>query len=246
MASALVELKNIDLTLGQGASRVHVLKNLSLSIAKGETVGIIGPSGSGKSTLLMVLAGLEKVDQGEVLINHERLDTMKEDTAAVFRGKNIGIVFQSFHLIPNMTALENTAVPLELAGRKDAFDVARQELKAVGLEHRLHHYPGTLSGGEQQRVAIARALAPNPHILVADEPTGNLDAATGAAVAELIFQRAHERGLTTILVTHDLNLAAQCDRQIHVRNGEVQENAFSDQSVLKSDNQNKTVTHHKN
>lgn len=219
MASPLVELKNIDLTLGEGASRVHVLKQLSLQIASGETVGIVGPSGSGKSTLLMVLAGLEKVDGGEITIAGERIDKMGEDEAALFRGKNIGIVFQSFQLIPNMTALENAAVPLELAGRRDAFAVAKKELEAVGLGHRLNHYPGTLSGGEQQRVAIARALSPNPHILVADEPTGNLDTDTGKAIADLIFQRANDYGLTTILVTHDLSLAARCKRQIHVRNG---------------------------
>lgn len=219
MASPLVELKNIDLTLGEGASRVHVLKQLSLQIASGETVGIVGPSGSGKSTLLMVLAGLEKVDGGEITIAGERIDKMGEDEAALFRGKNIGIVFQSFQLIPNMTALENAAVPLELAGRRDAFAVAKKELEAVGLGHRLNHYPGTLSGGEQQRVAIARALSPNPHILVADEPTGNLDTDTGKAIADLIFQRANDHGLTTILVTHDLSLAARCKRQIHVRNG---------------------------
>lgn len=219
MASPLVELKNIDLTLGEGASRVHVLKQLSLQIASGETVGIVGPSGSGKSTLLMVLAGLEKVDGGEITIAGERIDKMGEDEAALFRGKNIGIVFQSFQLIPNMTALENAAVPLELAGRRDAFAVAKKELEAVGLGHRLNHYPGTLSGGEQQRVAIARALSPNPHILVADEPTGNLDTDTGKAIADLIFQRANDHGLTMILVTHDLSLAARCKRQIHVRNG---------------------------
>lgn len=219
MASPLVKLKNIDLTLGEGASRVHVLKQLSLQIASGETVGIVGPSGSGKSTLLMVLAGLEKVDGGEITIAGERIDKMGEDEAALFRGKNIGIVFQSFQLIPNMTALENAAVPLELAGRRDAFAVAKKELEAVGLGHRLNHYPGTLSGGEQQRVAIARALSPNPHILVADEPTGNLDTDTGKAIADLIFQRANDHGLTTILVTHDLSLAARCKRQIHVRNG---------------------------
>jgi len=227
MASPLVELKNIDLTLGDGAARVHVLKNLSLHISQGETVGIVGPSGSGKSTLLMVLAGLEKVDKGMITIAKQRIDQMSEDEVATFRGKHIGIVFQSFQLIPNMTALENAAVPLELAGRKDAFSVAQKdafsvaqkELEAVGLGHRLHHYPSMLSGGEQQRVAIARALAPNPDILVADEPTGNLDTKTGQIIADLLFSRAQEHGLTTILVTHDLALAARCRRQIHMQNG---------------------------
>lgn len=219
MASPLVELKNIDLTLGDGAARVHVLKNLSLHISQGETVGIVGPSGSGKSTLLMVLAGLEKVDKGMITIAEQRIDQMSENEVATFRGKHIGIVFQSFQLIPNMTALENAAVPLELAGRKDAFSVAQKELEAVGLGHRLHHYPSMLSGGEQQRVAIARALAPNPDILVADEPTGNLDTETGKMIADLLFSRAQEHGLTTILVTHDLTLAARCRRQIHMQNG---------------------------
>ncbi len=219
MASPLVELKNIDLTLGDGAARVHVLKNLSLHISQGETVGIVGPSGSGKSTLLMVLAGLEKVDKGMITIAKQRIDQMSEDEVATFRGKHIGIVFQSFQLIPNMTALENAAVPLELAGRKDAFSVAQTELEAVGLGHRLHHYPSMLSGGEQQRVAIARALAPDPDILVADEPTGNLDTKTGQMIADLLFSRAQKHGLTTILVTHDLALAARCGRQIHMQNG---------------------------
>lgn len=219
MASPLVELKNIDLTLGDGAARVHVLKNLSLHISQGETVGIVGPSGSGKSTLLMVLAGLEKVDKGMITIAKQRIDQMSEDEVATFRGKHIGIVFQSFQLIPNMTALENAAVPLELAGRNDAFSVAQTELEAVGLGHRLHHYPSMLSGGEQQRVAIARALAPDPDILVADEPTGNLDTKTGQMIADLLFSRAQKHGLTTILVTHDLALAARCRRQIHMQNG---------------------------
>lgn len=221
MTSPLVRLKNIDLTLGHDASRVHVLKNLSLTIQKGETIGIVGPSGAGKSTLLMVLAGLETIGKGEIYIDDQRIDTMSEDEAALFRGRNIGIVFQSFHLIPNMTALENTAIPLELAGIKNAFELAKQELIAVGLEQRINHYPGTLSGGEQQRVAIARALVPNPQILVADEPTGNLDTITGKAIADLIFARANARGLTTILVTHDPQMAARCDRQILVENGRI-------------------------
>lgn len=222
MASSLVKLKNIDLTLGEGSSRVHVLKELSLTVNQGETVGIVGPSGSGKSTLLMVLAGLEKIDSGEITIAGTRIDKMNEDEAAIFRGQNIGIVFQSFQLIPNMTAWENAAVPLELAGNREAFDIAKKELEGVGLGGRLHHYPATLSGGEQQRVAIARALAPNPRILVADEPTGNLDADTGKTIADLIFKRAKEHGLTTVLVTHDLGLAARCQRQIHVKNGRIE------------------------
>lgn len=225
MARSLVELKNIDLTLGDGTSRVHILKNLSLAIRQGETVGIVGPSGSGKSTLLMVLAGLEKIDSGEITIAGTRIDTMSEDEAAIFRGKNIGIVFQSFQLIPNMTAWENAAVPLELAGNRKAFDIAKKELEAVGLEGRLNHYPASLSGGEQQRVAIARALSPNPRILVADEPTGNLDADTGKLIADLIFERAREHKLTTVLVTHDLGLAASCRRQVHVRNGLIEKDS---------------------
>lgn len=225
MARALVELKNIDLTLGDGTSRVHILKNLSLVIAQGETVGIVGPSGSGKSTLLMVLAGLEKIDNGEITIAGTRIDKMNEDEAAIFRGQNIGIVFQSFQLIPNMTAWENAAIPLELAGNTKAFDIAKKELEAVGLGERLNHYPASLSGGEQQRVAIARALSPNPRILVADEPTGNLDADTGKIIADLIFKRAREHGLTTVLVTHDLGLAACCGRQVYVRNGLIEKDS---------------------
>lgn len=214
-----IVLDNIELTLGHGVSSVHVLKGISLVLPKAHSFGIVGPSGSGKSTLLMVLAGLEKVDSGSVTIHGERLDLMNEDQAAAFRGQHIGIVFQSFHLIPNMTALENVAVPLELAGRKDAFVVAEKELRAVGLGERLNHYPSQLSGGEQQRVAIARALAPSPKILIADEPTGNLDTATGQQIADLLFAKQRETGLTMVLVTHDPSLAARCDLEIPVRSG---------------------------
>nr|WP_255607360.1 ABC transporter ATP-binding protein [Phyllobacterium sp. 2063] len=207
------------MTLGSGASSVHVLKGISLTINYGQSVGIVGPSGSGKSTLLMVLAGLERVDAGSVRIAGERLEIMNEDEAASFRGRNIGIVFQSFHLIPNMTALENVAVPLELAGNPEAFAIAARVLAAVGLADRVTHYPGELSGGEQQRVAIARALAPSPKILIADEPTGNLDTATGKQIADLLFEKQKELGLTLVLVTHDATLAARCDREIRVRSG---------------------------
>jgi len=219
----IIELENVHLTLGHAASSVHVLKGVSLSIAQGKSVGIVGPSGSGKSTLLMVLAGLEHIDQGTVKIAGETISQMTEDQAAAFRGANIGIVFQSFHLIPNMTALENVAVPLELAGRKDAFEVAERELRAVGLGERLTHYPSELSGGEQQRVAIARALAPSPKILIADEPTGNLDTATGRQIADLLFSKQRENGLTMVLVTHDPSLAARCDQEIPVRSGRIEE-----------------------
>ena len=222
MAKTIIELKNADLTLGDAAASVHVLKGMSLSILEGESVGILGPSGSGKSTLLMVLAGLEKLDSGEIIIRDTPLHALSEDKVADFRGRNIGIVFQSFHLIANMTALENVAVPLELANVKDAFDIARSELQSVGLVERLSHYPGQLSGGEQQRVAIARALAPSPKLLIADEPTGNLDTDTGRQIADLLFAKRAERGTTLLLVTHDAALAARCSRQIHVRSGEIE------------------------
>jgi putative ABC transport system ATP-binding protein len=222
LAKTIIELKNADLTLGDAAASVHVLKGMSLTILEGESVGILGPSGSGKSTLLMVLAGLEKLDSGEIIIRDTPLHTLSEDKVADFRGRNIGIVFQSFHLIANMTALENVAVPLELANVKDAFDIARCELQSVGLGERLSHYPGQLSGGEQQRVAIARALAPSPKLLIADEPTGNLDTETGRQIADLLFAKRAERGTTLLLVTHDAALAARCSRQIHVRSGEIE------------------------
>lgn len=222
MAEPVIELKDVSLTLGEGASRVHVLKNVGLDVESGEVVGIVGPSGSGKSTLLMVLAGLEKVDSGIVRIAGEELNSKSEDATASFRGRNIGIVFQSFHLIPNMTALENVAVPLELAGHADPFGVAARELAAVGLSDRITHYPGELSGGEQQRVAIARALAPGTRILIADEPTGNLDQATGRQVADLLFAKAAERAMTLVLVTHDPALAARCSRQVAMRSGRIE------------------------
>ena len=225
MAEAVIDLKDVSLTLGEGASRVHVLKGVDLAVESGEIVGIVGPSGSGKSTLLMVLAGLEKVDSGVVRIAGEVLNDKSEDQVASFRGRNIGIVFQSFHLIPNMTALENVAVPLELAGHADPFGVAARELAAVGLSDRITHYPGELSGGEQQRVAIARALAPGSRILIADEPTGNLDQATGRQVADLLFSKAAERAMTLVLVTHDAALAARCSRQVAMRSGRIEDTA---------------------
>ena len=222
MPQTLIELKNADLTLGSEASSVHVLKSMNLELNEGGSAGIVGPSGSGKSTLLMVLAGLERLDSGEVHIAGSAIHEMSEDEAAAFRGRNIGIVFQSFHLIPNMTALENVAVPLELAGEKNAFEKAKEELVAVGLGERLTHYPSELSGGEQQRVAIARALAPSPKLLIADEPTGNLDGDTGQQIADLLFQKQKERDMTLVLVTHDPSLADRCERKIAVRSGEIE------------------------
>jgi putative ABC transport system ATP-binding protein len=222
VSEPVIDLKNVNLKLGEGASAVHVLKDVDLTINAGEAIGIIGPSGSGKTTLLMVLAGLEHADSGTVDVAGAKISGMSEDAVAQFRGKNIGFVFQSFHLIANMTALENVAVPLELAGVADAFDIARKELEAVGLGHRLTHYPGQLSGGEQQRVAVARALAPNPKILIADEPTGNLDSETGKQISELIFKKQKERGMTFVLVTHDAALAESCDRKVRVNSGTVQ------------------------
>ncbi|MEX6507350.1 ABC transporter ATP-binding protein [Jiella sp. M17.18] len=221
MAEAAIRLKNVHLTLGSGRSSVHVLKGIDLSVDRGESVGIVGPSGSGKSTLLMVLAGLERADSGEVEIAGRSLVGLSEDALAAFRGQNVGIVFQSFHLIPNMTALENVAVPLELAGAPDAFERAERELANVGLADRTGHYPGALSGGEQQRVAMARALAPEPAILIADEPTGNLDQETGRQVADLLFAERERRGMTMVLVTHDPALAHRCSREIAVRSGTI-------------------------
>ncbi len=216
-----IALHGLNLSLGRGAARVHILKDIDLHIGQGETVGLIGPSGSGKSTLLMVMAGLERADAGSVRVAGADLRALGEDALARFRGRNIGIVFQSFHLIPTMTAIENVAVPLELAGEHRAFDLAASELTAVGLGDRLHHYPAQLSGGEQQRVALARALAPDPSILIADEPTGNLDEATGRQIIDLLFAGHSKRGKTLVLVTHDPALAARCGRVVRLRSGRI-------------------------
>lgn len=221
MTQPVIELKAVSLKLGTGPAAVQVLDDVSLAVDNGHSTAIVGPSGSGKSTLLMVIAGLERVDSGTVQIAGERIDRMTEDEVAAFRGRTIGIVFQSFHLIPNMTALENVAVPLELGGHPSPFRVAEEELAAVGLRNRRSHYPGELSGGEQQRVAIARALAPQPTILIADEPTGNLDQNAGNQIADLLFSRAEERGTTLVLVTHDAKLAARCQRRITMRSGRI-------------------------
>jgi putative ABC transport system ATP-binding protein len=217
----VITISNVNLTLGSGAARVHILKDISLRIARAEAIGLIGPSGSGKSTLLMVMAGLERPDSGEVVVDGTSFNALDEDGLARFRGRHVGIVFQSFHLIPTMTALENVAVPLELAGATNASARAASELDAVGLGARLHHYPTQLSGGEQQRVALARAFAPDPAILVADEPTGNLDEVTGQQIVDLLFAKHAERGMTLVLVTHDTALAQRCDRVVKLRSGRI-------------------------
>src|SRR5689334_7369589 len=221
-AGHAVALSGVNLSLGRGAARVHILRDIDLNIGRGQALGLLGPSGSGKSTLLMVMTGLERADSGSIVVAGEDLGKLDEDTLARFRGKNIGIVFQAFHLIPTMTALENVAVPLELAGVDDAFARAERELIAVGLGGRLSHYPAQLSGGEQQRVALARAVAPNPAILVADEPTGNLDETTGGEIVELLFHGSRQHGTTLVLVTHDTALAERCDRILHIHSGRLE------------------------
>ena len=217
----LVVLEDVSLTLGSAAGPVNILRGVSLEIAAGETVSLVGPSGSGKSTLMMVVGGLERSSAGRVHVDGHDLGALNEDALARLRRDCIGIVFQAFHLIPTMTALENVAVPLELAGKQDAAARAAQELASVGLGDRLHHYPTQLSGGEQQRVALARALAPDPAILVADEPTGNLDEATGKQIVDLLFTKHSERGMTLVLVTHDTSLAQRCDRVVRLRSGRI-------------------------
>jgi putative ABC transport system ATP-binding protein len=221
----LILLEDVRLTLTSAAGPVNVLRGISATIESGTTIGLVGPSGSGKSTLMMVLGGLERVTSGKVAVAGTDLGTLSEDALARFRRDRIGIVFQSFHLVPTMTALENVAVPLELAGRSDAFAAAAAGLEAAGLKERLQHYPSQLSGGEQQRVAIARAFAPEPSLLLADEPTGNLDGETGQRVIDLLFALHAKRGTTLLLITHDPALAARCNRIIHLRDGNIVEAA---------------------
>lgn len=219
MTHPIIEIKDIHVSLGTGAGRVDILKGASLMAENGQSLAILGPSGSGKSTLLMAMAGLERANSGQIIIGNEDITTLGEDALARVRGRTIGIVFQSFHLIPTMTALENVAIPLELNGISDPFPRARAELARVGLAHRVNHYPQELSGGEQQRTAIARALVARPAILIADEPTGNLDATTGVEIADLLFEMQRDLGTTLILVTHDEALARRCNRIVRVANG---------------------------
>jgi putative ABC transport system ATP-binding protein len=218
-AAPLVVAQNLRLTLAAASGPVNVLGGVDFAVAAGEAVGIVGPSGSGKTSLLMLVAGLERATAGRIMVAGRDITALDEDALAQFRRETIGIVFQSFHLIPTMTALENVALPLEFAGVRDAFDRAADSLCAVGLAHRLRHLPGQLSGGEQQRVAVARAAAPAPRLLLADEPTGNLDAATGRAVMDLLFDMQARLGSTLMLITHDSALAARCARQLHMADG---------------------------
>ncbi len=222
MGDDIIDLQNVTLSLPSHAGLVNILRGIDLKVPKGEATGLVGPSGSGKSTLLMVLAGLERPSSGQVHVAGEDLGRLDEDGLARFRRDHIGIVFQSFHLVPTMSALENVAIPLELAGYKDAFVRAEAELRQVGLGHRLSHFPAQLSGGEQQRVALARAVAGDPEILLADEPTGNLDQETGEGIISLMFELHAKKGTTLVLITHDEALARRCDRMIRLRDGLVE------------------------
>ncbi len=220
-AAPSILLEDVRLKLSSGAGEVNILRGIDLTVEAGEAIGVVGPSGGGKSTMMMVIAGLEKATSGRVMTAGIDLASLDEDGLALFRRDHVGIVFQDFHLIPTMTALENAAVPLEFAGIDDAFDRARVQLEAVGLGHRLTHYPGQLSGGEQQRVALARAFAPQPAILLADEPTGNLDSATGETVMNLLFDMHARSNTTLLLISHDQVLAAKCDRVVTLADGRI-------------------------
>ena len=223
MADSILSLREASLALMGNAGQVEILRGVTLDVVRGETLGLTGPSGSGKSSLLMLMGGLERATGGEVRALGHDLTAMDEDALARFRRDHMGVVFQSFHLVPTMTALENVATPLELAGAADAFDRAAEELEAVGLGHRTGHYPSQMSGGEQQRVALARAAAPRPDILLADEPTGNLDAANGSAIVDLLFGLRERHGATLVLVTHAPALAARCDREVRLSDGRIAE-----------------------
>lgn len=225
MIDPVLSLKDVHLALDGNAGRVEILHGITLDVEKGQSIGLIGPSGSGKSSLLMLMGGLERATGGTVMALGEDLGAMSEDALARFRRDHMGVVFQSFHLIPTMTALENVATPLELAGHRDAFERAEAELETVGLANRADHYPAQMSGGEQQRVALARASAPRPHILLADEPTGNLDETNGDAIMDLLFGLRDRHGATLVLVTHAPSLAARCDRVVRLRDGRVDDSA---------------------
>jgi putative ABC transport system ATP-binding protein len=217
----IIDLKDVHLSLQSRAGQVHILRGIDLEVIEGETLGVVGPSGSGKSTLLMIMTGLEKASSGSVHVAGHDFTLLSEDGLARARGENIGIVFQSFHLVPTMTALENVALPLEFSEKADARGRAEEVLQLVGLSHRLDHFPSQLSGGEQQRVAIARALAPSPKLLFADEPTGNLDAKNGDQIMDLLFSLHQRLQTTLVLVTHDRALAARCERIIHLDDGRI-------------------------
>ncbi len=217
----IIQLEGVELSLPSAAGMVHILRGVDLAVRAGESVGVVGPSGSGKSTMVMIMAGLERASKGRVVVDGADYAAMNEDALALFRRNTIGIVFQSFHLVPAMTALENVAIPLELAGRSDAFDRARAELETVGLGHRLSHYPSQMSGGEQQRVALARAFATEPKLILADEPTGNLDGANGRAVVDLLFGAQQRLGTTLVLITHDAALAEHCHRVLRMEDGHI-------------------------
>jgi putative ABC transport system ATP-binding protein len=222
MEDPVLDLRDARLTLEGNAGPVDILHGITLSVRRGETLGLVGPSGSGKSSLLMLMGGLDRATGGEILALGQDLTAMNEDQLALFRRDNMGVVFQSFHLIPTMTALENVATPLELAGRRDAFERAAEELEAVGLGKRLDHYPSQMSGGEQQRVALARAAAPRPAILLADEPTGNLDGETGQIIMQALFDLRDRSGSTLVLVTHSRSLADRCDRVLRLVDGRLE------------------------